>query len=186
MDEFDDLVRRLRVRMDRSANRERSLDWKAADAIDQLQDRAAALEAENKRLGAENQALREGIRISEPQVQQQVVPQGTPPALGRALDLREAAALLGVSYGTVYAHKLEMGFFQIGNQWRVWPDKLKEMTSGSTAGPPVSTESPSRQQDEAARTPAPQLPMSARKAAAEFEKLLAEHRRGRPKRGASK
>lgn len=45
-----------------------------------------------------------------------------------ALTLKEAAELLGVSYSTVYAHKAQMGFFQIGNQWRVWPEKLKSAT----------------------------------------------------------
>ena len=43
----------------------------------------------------------------------------------RALTLREAAALLRVSYNTVYARREELGFFQIGSVWRIWPDDLK-------------------------------------------------------------
>jgi excisionase family DNA binding protein len=44
----------------------------------------------------------------------------------KALTLKEAAALLGVSYSTVYTHTRDLGFFQIGNQWRVWPDTLRQ------------------------------------------------------------
>lgn len=47
------------------------------------------------------------------------------PAMERALTLRLAAELLGVSYGTVYAHREALGFFQIGAVWRVWPDTLR-------------------------------------------------------------
>lgn len=54
---FDNLVRRLRARVERSASREQSLDWKAADAIDHLQAECARLAAENKRLAAETQSL---------------------------------------------------------------------------------------------------------------------------------
>ncbi|WP_336597187.1 helix-turn-helix domain-containing protein [Paraburkholderia bengalensis] len=43
----------------------------------------------------------------------------------RAITLREAAALLRVSYNTVYARREELGFFQIGSVWRIWPDDLK-------------------------------------------------------------
>ncbi|WP_233445544.1 helix-turn-helix domain-containing protein [Paraburkholderia caribensis] len=43
----------------------------------------------------------------------------------RAITLREAAALLRVSYNTVYARREELGFFQIGSIWRIWPDDLK-------------------------------------------------------------
>ncbi|WP_244129211.1 helix-turn-helix transcriptional regulator [Burkholderia gladioli] len=32
----------------------------------------------------------------------------------RALTLREVATMLGVSYSTVYAHRVAMGFFQVG------------------------------------------------------------------------
>lgn len=39
-----------------------------------------------------------------------------------ALTLKDAAALLGVNYSTVYEHRRDLGFFQIGNQWRVWSD----------------------------------------------------------------
>jgi excisionase family DNA binding protein len=44
----------------------------------------------------------------------------------KALTLKDAAELLGVSYSTVYAHKEDLGFFKIGNQWRVWPEILRE------------------------------------------------------------
>ncbi|MFP3624576.1 hypothetical protein, partial [Burkholderia sp. SIMBA_051] len=47
----------------------------------------------------------------------------------RAIGIREAAALLQVSYGTVYTHKIALGFFQIGSVWRVWPEKLRQTTS---------------------------------------------------------
>jgi|GEM_PF-1046095 len=48
------------------------------------------------------------------------------PILERALTLKMAAELLGVSYGTIYERRDELGFFQIGSVWRVWPSTLKE------------------------------------------------------------
>jgi hypothetical protein len=48
------------------------------------------------------------------------------PTMEKALTLKMAAHLLKVSYGTVYAHRVDLGFFQIGSVWRVWPDTLKE------------------------------------------------------------
>ncbi|WP_460907781.1 pyocin activator PrtN family protein [Paraburkholderia jirisanensis] len=47
------------------------------------------------------------------------------PMMEQALTLKMAAELLAVSYGTVYAHRAELGFFQIGSVWRVWPDTLR-------------------------------------------------------------
>jgi hypothetical protein len=43
----------------------------------------------------------------------------------KALTLKMAADLLKVSYATVYARREELGFFQIGSVWRVWPDTLR-------------------------------------------------------------
>jgi len=189
MDKFDDLARRLRARVDLSANRERSLDWKAADAIEQFRAENEALVAENKRLDAENRTLHKEKRASAEEAEQQVEPQEAPPALARALDLREAAALLNVSYSTLFTHKEAMGFFQVGSQWRIWPEQLRQRTSGSTASKPVTTEAPQqrpRQQADVKRSPVPQLPMSARRAEAELNKIFAEVRKKRTKRTASK
>lgn len=61
MDKFDDLAKRLRARVERSASRERSLDWKAADAIDHLQAECERLAVESKRLEVENRSCR-GLR----------------------------------------------------------------------------------------------------------------------------
>ncbi|HVW50816.1 MAG TPA: helix-turn-helix domain-containing protein [Trinickia sp.] len=55
------------------------------------------------------------------------------PPMRRALGLKEAAELLAVSYSTVYTHRKALGFFQIGNQWRVWPETLREMTERGAA-----------------------------------------------------
>ena len=44
-----------------------------------------------------------------------------------AISIREAAELLGVSYGTAYAHRLELGFFRVGAAWRIWPEQLKNI-----------------------------------------------------------
>jgi excisionase family DNA binding protein len=137
MTKFDDLARRLRARVEQSASREKSLDWKAADAIDHLQARGNALEAESARVSAENRALRAKVEKSgaapvatpEPHVAD---PQ-TPTAIAPALNLKEAAALLSVSYSTVYEHRKRLGFFQIGNQWRVWPDTLRERLAATPA-----------------------------------------------------
>ncbi|WP_091996157.1 helix-turn-helix domain-containing protein [Paraburkholderia lycopersici] len=121
--------------MTRSTNRENSLDCRAADAINQLQANNEALEAENRRLEAENRTLREGKLVPAAEAEQQVEAQDALLALAPALGLRKVAELLGVSYTTVYVHKEKLGFFQVGNQWRVWPEKLKEMTSGSPPQP---------------------------------------------------
>lgn len=189
MDKFDDLARRLRARVDLSANRQKSLEWKAADAIDQLQARNEALEAESKRLDAGTRPLHEESRAPEPEEQREAAPRETRPAPARALDLREAAALLNVSYSTLFTHKEAMGFFQVGSQWRIWPEQLRQRTSGSTASKPVTTEAPQqrpRQQADVKRSPVPQLPMSARQAAAELDKVLAEVRKKQTRRTASK
>ncbi len=48
----------------------------------------------------------------------------------RALSLKEVASLLGLSYSTVYANRQRLGFFKVGGAWRVWPEKLRERTTG--------------------------------------------------------
>jgi excisionase family DNA binding protein len=90
-----------------------------------------------------------------------------------ALTLKEAAALLGVSYSTVYAHKEEMGFFQIGNQWRIWPDKLK-LATAYNPNRPAQTEPRSKKcQSESAKAQTSGTSTSVSQAAAALEKRLA-------------
>lgn len=63
------------------------------------------------------------------------------PVIGpRAMTLKEAAALLRVSYGTVYARREELGFFQIGSVWRIWPEKLMAATQDYNKRRPARTE----------------------------------------------
>ncbi|WP_213763508.1 helix-turn-helix domain-containing protein [Caballeronia sp. dw_19] len=50
------------------------------------------------------------------------------------LTLKEAAALLRVSYSTVYSHREDLGFFQVGSIWRVWRSRLMAL---GTADPRV-------------------------------------------------
>ncbi|MGU7780487.1 helix-turn-helix domain-containing protein [Burkholderia sp. PU8-34] len=91
----------------------------------------------------------------------------------RALSLKEAAELLGLSYSTVYAHKKELGFFQIGSQWRIWPEKLKFSTEYNPSRP-ARTESRSKTwQSESAKARTSGTSTSARQAAAELDNLLA-------------
>jgi excisionase family DNA binding protein len=91
--------------------------------------------------------------------------------IDKALTLKEAAALLGVSYSTVYAHKKEMGFFQIGNQWRIWPDRLKLATEYNSDRP-ARTEPRSKQcQSESAKAVSGTL-TSARQTERELDRLL--------------
>ncbi|MGQ7937316.1 helix-turn-helix domain-containing protein [Paraburkholderia sp. D1E] len=96
------------------------------------------------------------------------------PIIGdRAISLREAAALLRVSYGTVYARRRELGFFQIGSVWRIWPEKLKEVTQDYNKRRPAQTE---REEtsclSESAKAPTPGMLISARQAEAELDRLL--------------
>lgn len=61
----------------------------------------------------------------------------------KALSLKEAADLLGVSYSFIYPRRRELGFFKLGGVWRVWPDTLKkctESTSGYNADRPARTD----------------------------------------------
>ena len=97
------------------------------------------------------------------------------PVIGdRAISLREAAALLRVSYGTVYARRRELGFFQIGSVWRIWPEKLKEATQDYNERRPAQTDQEKQPcQSGSAKAPTSGISISARQAAAELDKLLA-------------
>ncbi|MFP3638146.1 helix-turn-helix domain-containing protein [Paraburkholderia sp. SIMBA_054] len=92
----------------------------------------------------------------------------------RALSIKEAAQLLRVSYGTVYAHKEQLGFFRIGAAWRVWPDKLKERAGEYNQPRPAQTELEKHEcPSESAMAPTSGTLTSARQAAAELDNLLA-------------
>lgn len=46
-----------------------------------------------------------------------------------AISLKEAARRLGLSYGTVYQRRYELGFRLPGcRTWRVWPSRLEEIS----------------------------------------------------------
>jgi hypothetical protein len=112
----------------------------------------------------------------------------TSPDLTHAIDLRQAAALLGVSYGTVYAHKEKLGFFQVGASWRIWPDRLREAQSRTIEFAHVEVSKPSlhRPNDNAPRSPIHDAPVSARKAAAELDKIISQIREKRSKKRVQK
>lgn len=80
MDKYDDVVKRLRARVERSASRERSLDWKAADAIDHLQAECERLAVESKRFEVENRSLRKAAATAAQRAAAQSVflPAATP------------------------------------------------------------------------------------------------------------
>ncbi|WP_431226798.1 hypothetical protein [Burkholderia contaminans] len=175
MSKFDDLVRRLRARVERSASREQSLDWKAADAIDHLQ-------AEYARLAAEARSLQS--KAAEAERHAATAPAQPPADVGelepraattaRALGLQDAADLLNVSYSTVFANRRAMGFFQVGRQWRIWEETLREELERRTKKP--SSKRPSIDP----RLPADRIPpvrphilsASARHARKELDALL--------------
>lgn len=90
----------------------------------------------------------------------------------RALSLKEAAAMLGVSYSTVYAHKESMGFFQIGNQWRVWPEKLKTATEYNPNRPARTEPRSKKCQSEGAMARTSGTSTSARQVESELDNLL--------------
>lgn len=47
----------------------------------------------------------------------------------KALTLKEAAEILGVSYHTVFARRHKLGFRLPGSRiWRIWPSQLAEYT----------------------------------------------------------
>ena len=90
----------------------------------------------------------------------------------KALTLKEAAALLGVSYSTVYAHKLDMGFFQVGNQWRIWPDRLRTPTEYNSERPARTEQRSEKCLSVSAKGRTSGTSISARQAAEEFGKVL--------------
>ncbi|WP_245641409.1 MerR family transcriptional regulator [Paraburkholderia bannensis] len=90
----------------------------------------------------------------------------------KALTLKEAAALLGVSYSCLYAHRLEMGFFQVGASWRIWPDRLKNPTEYNPSRPARTEKRSEKCQSVGAKAPTSGTSISARQAAAEFDKLV--------------
>ncbi|TAM08299.1 MAG: hypothetical protein EPN70_00730 [Paraburkholderia sp.] len=190
MGKFDDLARRLRARVEQSASREKSLDWKAAGAIDELRAKIEALQAENTRLDAENRTLRtenERGKASAVEVAPTVEREASLPPGMRALSVKEAAALLSVSYRTAFEHKASLGFFRVGAAWRVWPEDLKAATSGSVAKQAKSEEpQPSQLRTGAGVSQMLGLSRSAREAAAELDELLARRteRRSKTKGGA--
>lgn len=124
---FDNLVRRLRARVERSASREQSLDWKAAEAIDHLQTECARLAAETRSLQREAvEAERHAVTATAQPPADVRVPEPHAASAAPALGLQEAADLLNVSYSTVFANRRALGFFQVGRQWRIWPETLRE------------------------------------------------------------
>jgi excisionase family DNA binding protein len=167
MDGYDELIRRLRARMERSTSRERSLDWRAADAIEALQIRVAELERGSAHLRDENSVARD-VDIPPEIVAQ---PDTETPAV-RFLSIQEAADLLNVSYSTVFARRRQLGFSQIGRVWRITLDGLKKATSGEVE---QRQEPLTHHDDQSAGITDPRSPYrspSARQAAREFEELL--------------
>ncbi len=124
---FDNLVRRLRARVERSASREQSLDWKAANAIDHLQSECARLAAAVQSLQREAAEADRHVASAPAQSPADVgVPELHAASMAPALGLQEAADLPNVSYSTVFANRRALGFFQVGRQWRIWPETLRE------------------------------------------------------------
>ncbi|WP_432757122.1 helix-turn-helix domain-containing protein [Burkholderia cenocepacia] len=91
----------------------------------------------------------------------------------KALTLKEAAALLGVSYATVYAHKVDMGFFRIGRQWRIWPEKLKTTTEYNSCRPARTEPKEKKCHSVSATARTSGTLTSARQVASELDNLLA-------------
>ncbi|MBB5443637.1 MULTISPECIES: helix-turn-helix domain-containing protein [unclassified Paraburkholderia] len=96
------------------------------------------------------------------------------PIIGtRAITLKEAAKLLRVSYGTVYARRQQLGFFQIGSVWRIWPETLADATQGYNERRPAQTDEESETcQSESAKAATSGTLTSARQTAAALDKLL--------------
>ncbi len=172
---FDNLVRRLRARVGRSASREQSLDWKAADAIDHLQAECARLAAAVKSLQrGEEEAYRHAATAPVQPPADVGVPEPHAASTARALGLQEAADLLNVSYSTVFANRRTLGFFQVGRQWRIWPETLRE-EMGRRTKKSNSTEiglDPSLPPDRIPPLRQQTLSPSARQAAKELDELL--------------
>jgi len=96
----------------------------------------------------------------------------------RAITLKEAAELLNVSYWTVYEHRISLGFFKVGGCWRIWPQRLTEMSTGYNERRPAQADERGKKwESESAKAPMPGISTSARQAAVELDKLLAHERR---------
>lgn len=176
---FDSLARRLRARVERSASREQSLDWKAAGAIDHLQAECARLVAETRSLRRDVGEVERHAAAAPAQPLTDVgVTETRPAATAHALGLQEAADLLNVSYSTVFANRRALGFFQVGRQWRIWPETLREEMERRTKKP--SSRAPAIDP----YLPADRIPPlrphslspSARQAQKEFDALLKAHK----------
>ncbi|HDR9274767.1 TPA: helix-turn-helix domain-containing protein [Burkholderia vietnamiensis] len=176
---FDNLVRRLRARVERSASREQSLDWKAADAIDHLQAECAKLAAAVQSLQREAAEAERHVTSAPAQPPADVgVPEPHAASTAVALGLQEAADLLNVSYSTVFANRRALGFFQVGRQWRIWPETLREEMERRTKKPSSRTPGiDSRLQADRIPPFRPHsLSPSARQAEKEFDALLKAHK----------
>ena len=99
----------------------------------------------------------------------------------KALTLKEAAALLGVSYATIYALKVDMGFFQIGKQWRIWPEKLTTVTEYNSSRPARTEPKVNTWHSVSAKALPPGTLISGRQVASELDNLLARPTRRRPR-----
>jgi hypothetical protein len=172
---FDNLVQRLRARVERSASREQSLDWKAADAIDHLQAECARLAAAVQSLQREAAKAERHVVSAPAQPPADVgVPEPHAASTAPALGLQEAADLLNVSYSTVFANRRALGFFQVGRQWRIWPETLREEL-GRRTKKPSSTDigiDPSLPADRIPPLRQHRLSPSARQAGKELDELL--------------
>lgn len=181
-DGYDELIRRLRARMEGSASRERSLDWRAAGVIEELQARVVELEQENAHLRDEGLAERDAITTPEgmPPVDESPVASAAPAAPAAALSIQQAAALLNVSYATVFAHKRNLGFFQVGRVWRVTLEGLKAATSGSALQQSAVADRVRSPSGRVADPRSSYLSPSARQAARELDALLKNRRKRSP------
>ncbi|MDS0802827.1 helix-turn-helix domain-containing protein [Burkholderia cenocepacia] len=172
---FDSLARRLRARVERSVSREQSLDWKAANAIDHLQAECERLTAEARSLRRESEEAERHAVTVPPQPPADVgVPEPHAASTAAALGLQEAADLLNVSYSTVFANRRDLGFFQVGRQWRIWPETLRE-EMGRRAKKSSSADvriDPSLPPDRISPLRRQTLSPSARQAAKELDELL--------------
>lgn len=178
-DGYDELIRRLRARMEGSASRERSLDWRAASAIEVLQARVAEVEQENARLRDEGRAMR-GADVVPVVVPQADEPQKASSAVARALSIQQVADLLNVSYATVFAQKRNLGFFQVGRVWRVTLEELKAAISGPAEPQSTPEKRDERPNGRVADPRSPYQSPSARQAVREFDALVKSRRKRSP------
>lgn len=87
----------------------------------------------------------------------------------KALTLKEVAELLGLSYGTIFAKRHQIGFRLPGSRvWRVWPADLEKLR------PQMSTPPITVRDYGAPLVHQPFLTPAAREASKELDRLLAE------------